>query len=161
MKKLIPFILIFLASCTTTNYYVVRHAEKAGQGAGMSSDVPLSEAGLQRAKALEAKLHAVNIKKIYSTNTIRTTSTAKPLSDLTKVRIELYDARDTGFINRLKALNKKNILIVGHSNTVDDVVNGLMGEKVLSDLADPEYGDVFIVKKKGKNLKFIKERFGQ
>ena len=46
--------LISLMSCTTTKFYVVRHAEKETNT--MSGDVPLSEAGRQRAEALKELL---------------------------------------------------------------------------------------------------------
>jgi hypothetical protein len=51
-------------------------------------------------------------------------------------------------------------LIVGHSNTVDDIVNKLTGQNLLQDLPNSQYGDLFIVKKKGNNYSFSKARFG-
>ena len=46
------------------------------------------------------------------------------------------------------------MLIVGHSNTVDDVVNKLCGEiKVPADLPDSEYDNLYLVIKKGKKMK--------
>ena len=51
--------------------------------------------------------------------------------------------------------------MVGHSNTVDNLVNGLTGETTLSgDLPDSAYGDLFVVKRKGKTYEFDKKRFG-
>jgi hypothetical protein len=44
--------IVVLSSCTHT-YYIVRHAEKASQEANMSSDVPLTDQGKQRAEALK------------------------------------------------------------------------------------------------------------
>ena len=71
-----------------------------------------------------------------------------------------YDYRDTSFIPMLKRL-QKNALVVGHSNTIDDVVNGLLGRKVIpGDLPETVYGDLFIVKRKGKKYSFTKSHFG-
>ena len=163
MYKSIFFIAaLFLLSCKTTSYYIVRHAEKvAASNTTMSNDMPLSDAGKQRAEALKEILQKENIKHIFSTNYIRTKSTAQPLADAIHVPIEIYDPKDSTFISKLKSLNG-NILIVGHSNTVDDLVNGISGKKeIAGDLPDSEYGDLFIVKKKGNKISFEKKHFGQ
>jgi len=157
LKSILFIATLFFASCGTTTYYVVRHAEKAVPIANMTSDVPLSEEGRQRVEALKDVLSGRKIQHIYSTNTIRTTSTAKPLSEAIGVPIQLYDARDTAFVNRLKALPKGNVLIVGHSNTVDDLVNRLTNQQLLTDLPETNYGDLFIIKKG----KLTRSRFGK
>jgi broad specificity phosphatase PhoE len=137
---------IFFLSCKNT-YYIIRHAEKEATNS-TTTDVPLSDAGKQRAVALKDLLINKNIRYIFSTNTIRTTSTAKPLSDASGIEIELYNPRDTVFTKQLKNIKKGNVLVVGHSNTVDDIVNGLTGSATLQDLNDSRYGDLFIVKRK-------------
>lgn len=148
--------ILFLTSCSHTTFYVVRHAEKATAAPNMSSDVELTDAGKQRAEKLKEILSNKNIGTIFSTQTIRTTSTAKPLSEATGVPVLIYNHRDTmdRFIARVKAIQKKNVLIVGHSNTVDDVVNKLMNQQLLTDLPETEYGNLFMVKRKGKKYKF-------
>lgn len=153
---------VFLLSCkTATTFYVVRHAEKEST-ATMMTDVPLSAAGKERAEALDQLLRSKAIDHIYSTNTARTIATAMPLSKDKGVKIETYDPRDTGFVSRLKRIEKGGVLVVGHSNTVDDIVNGLAGQiKVPGDLPDSEYGDLFVVKRKGKKYGFEKKHFGK
>ena len=96
---------------------------------------------------MRKQLQGKKIKHIYSTNTIRTTSTAEPLSKSIGIPIKTYNGIDSGFVQLLKN-SKENILVVGHSNTVDDLVNALMDKKLLSDLPDAQYGDIFIVHKK-------------
>jgi phosphohistidine phosphatase SixA len=162
MRKIIIVFTVFLfVSCGTTNYYIVRHAEKETQGPNMSSDVALSGDGKERAEALKTILRKKKIQNIFSTNTIRTKSTVKPISDATGINIDTYDARDTGFATRLKTITTGNILIAGHSNTVDDIVNKLTGQNLLQDLPDSQYGDLFIVKKKGSKYSFSKFHFGK
>ena len=159
-KSFVLIAAMVLISCKTTTYYIVRHAEKETTNT-MASDVPLSAAGKQRAEALKEMLKDENIKHIYSTNFIRTKSTAQPLADSIHVPIETYDPKDSTFINKLKATDG-NVLIVGHSNTVDDLVNGLSGKKEINgDLPDAEYGDLFVVKKKGNHFSFEKKHFGE
>ena len=162
MKNLFIFLfIIVISSCNKTTYYIVRHAEKATAAANMSSDVPLTAAGEQRAINLKNLLQNKNIGYIFSTSTIRTTSTANPLSVATGVPVQLYNHRDTlnQFIQRLKSIKKRNVLIVGHSNTVDDVVNKLMNQSLLTDLQETEYNNLFMVHRKGKKYSFNKEKY--
>ena len=147
--------IIFSSCTTTTSYYILRHAEKeAGTtmttGTIKTTDVPLSERGMERAEELRNQLFNKKIKHIYSTNTIRTKSTAEPLSKSIGIPIKIYNAIDSGFLQLLKN-SKDNVLVVGHSNTVDDLVNALMDKKLLNDLADTQYGDIFVVNKKGNS----------
>ena len=163
MYKFIFLIVLVLLSCKTTSYYIVRHAEKETSTANntMTSDVPLSSAGKQRAEALKELLVKEHIKHVFSTNYIRTKSTAQPLVDAIHIPIEIYDPKDPQFVSKLKTLNG-NVLVVGHSNTVDDLVNELTGKKeIQTDLPDSAYGDLFVVKKKGKRITFQRKHFGQ
>lgn len=161
MKSILSLFLIsLLASCTHT-YYVVRHAKKATPSDGTvmntPNDPPLSATGQQRAQALKNVLSDKGIRHIYSTNTIRTRSTAQPLSELLNLNIQTYGPRpDSTFIQKMKLL-KKNTLIVGHSNTIDDIANMLAGEqKVDGDLPESVYDQLFIIRYKngGKKIEF-------
>ena len=157
LKSILFIATLFFASCGTTTYYVVRHAEKAVPTANMTSDVPLSEEGRQRAYLLSAALHNKNIRHIFSTQTKRTSETAQHLSGVLGINIQYYNAADSlQFINRVNGL-KGNVLIVGHSNTVDDLVNLLTKQHLLRDLPDTAYGDLFIIKKG----KLTRSRFGK
>jgi broad specificity phosphatase PhoE len=161
MNNVAFVLLISICTSCSTTYFVVRHAEKEVQQSNMTADVPLSNTGVERAAALGKQLQGKKIRHLFSTNTIRTTSTAKPLSEATGIPVQLYNPGDTNFINRIKVLGGGNVLIVGHSNTVDNIVNGLMGKPVLKDLPDTQYGNMFIIKKKGNNYTFSTGHFGQ
>lgn len=154
---------IIFISCKTTTYYVVRHTEKAENT--MTSDVPLSAQGEQRAQALKEMLKGKKIGTIYSTNYLRTRSTAKPLAESIGLTIQVYEPTDSTFISRIinagDTDNEGNMLIVGHSNTVDDIVNKLMKNAVVpGDLPETQYGDLFIVKRKNGKYSFHQKRFG-
>ena len=156
-KFYVPLLLsFFLLSCKSTTYYISRHAERAGT---MSSDPQLTSEGEKQALDLRDYLRGKNIKAVYSTNFARTKATAKPTSDLYSVPITIYNpAQGTNLVDSLKSVNKNNILIVGHSNTVDDLVNRLTGASNMTDLPETEYGSLFIVKKKGSNYSFEKNK---
>ena len=161
MRQLIIILGLFsLCSCSSVKYYIVRHAEKAAPGMGGSTDVPLTPAGEARAVALKDALLNGRIGYVYSTNTVRTKSTAKPTADAFQLAINIYGpAPDSAFIAKLKKLDK-NTLIVGHSNTVDDIVNKLCGQNLLQDLGDNEYDNLFIVKKKRGVFTFTRMKYG-
>ena len=165
MRKLIPIaIVLILSSCRVTTYYVVRHAEKESSSSTMTTDVPLSAAGKDRAIELKNTLQNAHIRYIFSTNYNRTLSTAEPARQYLNTDIIIYDTRDSmkQFIERLRNINDGNCLIVGHSNTVDDIVNQLVGKKVIpGDLTDAAYGDLFIVEKRGGKYTFKKSHFGK
>ena len=162
MKQLFFFLItiaFYSCSTTTTNYYIVRHAEKATVDSTIkSSDVPLSEQGVKRAESLADKLKDKSIKHIFSTNTVRTKTTGEPLSKLLSIPVEIYNGADTGFVQTLKNLNE-NVLVIGHSNTVDDLVNGLLGTPVLKDLNEGQFGDLFIVHKKKNKFTYELSKF--
>ena len=169
MRYIIPLFVLFLASCKSQYYYVVRHAEKdvVNKDSLMFSPVnpPLSEAGKVRAFVLRDELKKKKIGSIFSTNYHRTIATAKPLSEaLGNMPIQLYSpSKDSlpAFISKLKAIEDKNVLVVGHSNTVDDVVNMLTGQKhVPNDLLEVVYDNMFIIKRKKDKWEFTKRTFG-
>ena len=158
-------IAIVLTGCNHT-YYIVRHAEKAVPSAGVvmntPDDPPLSDVGTKRSEVLRKELAGKNIGYIFSTNTKRTLATAEPLSKTSGVTIQTYGPRpDSVFINQLRNL-KHNTLIVGHSNTVDEIVNGLSGADKLTDLADSEYNNLFFVRYKrffGTKISYERKKY--
>lgn len=133
-----------LSSCTTS-FYIVRHAEKS---TSPKEDPILTEAGSQRAERLKKILENKEIERVYSTKTVRTTTTAKPLADTRKLEIEIYEPKNqTALIETLKK-SKQNTLIVGHSNTIRHIINGLSEKEFLKkDLEDNEYSNLYLVKR--------------
>jgi broad specificity phosphatase PhoE len=169
MKYLLLIALFSLGACGNT-IYIVRHAEKepvpAGASQMMASNPPLSEAGKVRAFSLREKLQHERIRYIFSTNTIRTVSTARPLNELLgTTRIELYSSKKDSadfFIAQLKSIKKGNVLVVGHSNTIDDIANQLCGKTVVNgDLKDHQYDNLFVIKRKGRMYRFTRKKYGQ
>src|SRR5688500_4636201 len=79
-KSFLAFCLLFTLSSCATKFYVVRHAEKESANSNMTSDVPLSAAGMARAEELKELLKDKKIVRIYSTDYQRTKSTAAPLA---------------------------------------------------------------------------------
>jgi broad specificity phosphatase PhoE len=169
--KLFSFLFsLLLFSCTNT-VYVVRHAEKANAGIDAATmqkttDVPLTLEGEERALKLKEILGSKNVKHIYSTNTLRTTSTARPLKELyLGMPIHIYSSKPDSldaFISGIKSIKKGDVLIVGHSNTIDDIANKLAGKTVVpGDLKDSEYDNLYMLKRKGNRYIFKGEKYGK
>ncbi|HLK28422.1 MAG TPA: histidine phosphatase family protein [Puia sp.] len=153
-------ISLFLTSCSQT-YYIVRHAEKDTSDQ-TAKDPSLTEAGKQRAEKLKEILKDENITNVFATNTVRAKSTAQPTADYFHINIEQYSKTDSAFFAQLKKI-KKNVLIIGHSNTVKNIVNGLCNkEKLKADLKDDEFDNLFTVKYKrffGLHIKFARQKY--
>jgi len=169
MKLILPLLLLVMITSCGNTFYVVRHAEKAKPATGATameaSDPPLSDSGNLRAIALKDRLKGANIKHIFSTNYKRTIATAKPLDEyLLNVQTQFYkptkDSTDA-FIAKLKAIKKGNVLIVGHSNTIDDIANKLVGSTVVpADLPETDFDNLYKIKRKGKKFVFKGETYG-
>ena len=169
MKFYILSLFVIIITSCSQRVYIVRHAEKAettdSVSMNLQNDLPLSEAGKVRAIVLKEALKNQNIDYIFSTNTLRTRSTAEPLSEAIGVPVKLYgmDTLDR-FISQVKNFPSGNVLIVGHSNTVDDIVNKLLGKKRLhTDLMDNEYDNMFVITYRnffGKRVSFRNRTYG-
>ncbi len=168
MRLFILLVSVFFFSCGNT-IYVVRHAEKETGIDPVTmktfGDPPLSLSGQERALKLKEILGSKNIKHIYSTNTLRTISTAKPLKEMfLNMPIIIYSMKPDSFnlfIETVRKIKNGDVLIVGHSNTVDDIVNKLTGKTVVAgDLKDSDYDNLFILKRKGDHYEFKLEKYG-
>jgi broad specificity phosphatase PhoE len=148
MKNLLLLfsLLLLLGACTSENspktIYIVRHAEKQLVG----NDPELAYVGNVRALKLAQILEKEEIKHVFSTDYIRTRSTAKPTADKAGVEIEIYDPKNhDALVDELRK-REGNILVVGHSNTVGQVANYFVGDgEKFADLTDLEYDFIYVV----------------
>jgi phosphohistidine phosphatase SixA len=123
-----------------TVIYLVRHAEKA---AG-SGDVELSEAGQKRAACLATTLAHSNIQSIYTTEYKRTVATAAPTATKTRVTPTVVGGADMDkLITALQKEAGRNILVVGHSNTVPKMIERLGAGAAA--IKDDEYDHLYVV----------------
>ncbi len=168
MKIILLLLMVSLASCSQT-IYVVRHAEKATPAANATqaekANPNLSEAGHARAIALQQRLANAGIKRIYSTNYKRTLQTATPLAKAVNLPIVTYNPSFDSlpaFVEGIKSKRKGNVVIVGHSNTIDNIANALTGAQVVpADIPETDYNNLFIITRKGKKYHFKAEKYGE
>ena len=128
--------------------FLVRHAERADAGMAAAkvpgADPELSDAGKARAASLAALLKDAKITAIFTTEYKRTRDTAQPLAAATGITAAAVDSKDAaGLIDKVKA-SPGNVLVVGHSNTLPEVIKALgIGEPV--SLADDQFDNLFVV----------------
>jgi phosphohistidine phosphatase SixA len=125
--------------------FVVRHAERADAGAAKpETDPDLSGIGHARAAALAAMLEDAGITAIFVTDRKRTQQTAAPLAKARKLTPVVVPANDTaGLLERLRT-QKGAALVVGHSNTVPEIVKGLGIDQAVT-IGDDEFDRLFVV----------------
>lgn len=110
----------------STVFYVVRHAERASE---VGTD-RLTLLGMHRAVELSWVLRSVPLSGIYSSITRRTWQTATPTALASGVEITPYGRCEW---NQWAAALKENhagksVLIVGHSDTLQDIIRALGGQ---------------------------------
>jgi broad specificity phosphatase PhoE len=142
---LASLLLVVAAACATggppegpqPDYYVMRHLQKAG-----GPDPALSEEGKANAETLAFMLERRPPASIYVSTTRRAWETAAPLAARIGLTLKTYDPSNTAALVAAVKNEARPVLIVGHSNTVPDIVEGLGGTRP-PDLADTDYGHVW------------------
>jgi len=136
-------------SATTTTIVLVRHAEKQ---VGAITDAPLSPEGETRASRLTQLLGGSEafgrISRIYVTNTRRTQQTAAGLAQRLGLTPEVIDAKSDSTELARRALRENRghrALIVGHSNTVPEIVAALTRSQGVPPMGEDEFDTMYIV----------------
>jgi phosphohistidine phosphatase SixA len=122
---------------------LVRHGEKQPAPA---DDPSLSEAGVARAKALDAALAHATPTTILVSPRKRTVETAAVVQQRVGVTPTVIALNGQHVQNVAAAIlqAKGVVLVVGHSNTIPAIVNAIAGTK-LPDLCDASYATLFLV----------------
>ena len=145
MKHLALILSIPLLLVTDANsapiVFIVRHAEKASTG---GNDPDLSLQGQKRADALAHILKDSQITSVFVTEFKRTQETAAPTARAAQVNPTVVPANDIGALaEKLRALNG-NALVVGHGNTIPDLLKAL-GIATPVSIPDDDYTEIFAV----------------
>ncbi|MBL8519089.1 MAG: amidohydrolase family protein [Betaproteobacteria bacterium] len=118
---------------------VVRHAER-GEDAAAPKDPPLSAVGTQRAERLAALLRDTPLSAVYVTPYRRTRDTGGAVARSKGLQVTEVNAADTAALAARIAAQPpgRAVLVVGHSNTVPDILKALGAERAVA-VADDEY----------------------
>ena len=160
-------LLVSIASSTTatiafspeddfkvTTVFLVRHAERAD---APREDPPLLETGTARSQLLARILGKAGIKAIYTSQFLRTKATAEPLAkqlDVASVVVTLKmsasNPREVSsesikeIADKISQSPGENALVIGHSNSVPEVIKALGGD-VVPAIDEKEFDDLFVV----------------
>lgn len=121
--------------------FAVRHAEKQSA----DKDTALSRIGMNRAQCLAKTLRDAHITAVFTTQYIRTQQTAEPTAREASVKPTVLDASSNAqVVEEAKAAARSgNVLIVGHGNTVPDIVAALGAPKPA--VPDDVYDLLFVI----------------
>ena len=132
-----------------TMVIVVRHAEKATDD---PRDPSLSEVGKARAARLATALAAASVDAVYTTQYRRTRDTAAVTAAAAGVELHVHEAtaqNTASYASELLAEIQARpagdtVLVVGHSNTVPELVETFGGSRVAA-IADDQYDRLFVI----------------
>jgi broad specificity phosphatase PhoE len=135
-----------LAAQASTTVIVVRHAEKAAEPA---ADPALTATGSARANALLDLVRDAGVQAVITTQFQRTRLTAAPVASALGLTTEIVDARAPQHAKAVadSVLMKhrgQTVLVVGHSNTVPDIVAALGAPRPAA-ICDDGYDNAYIV----------------
>jgi len=126
---------------------VLRHAE----GLDASDDTPLSAQGQARAERLAAMFgggtEAGAVRAIYASDLRRARDTAAPLAARLSLPVVSIPGSDVeSLLARLRREGRGGTsVVVGHSNTVPQIVAGLTDRRVEVVVEPDDFGSVFVV----------------
>ena len=119
--------------------YVIRHLQK-----GTGDDPPLTAEGAAYAQQLAQHLAGSKIKAVFATATRRAQQTGAPTAARMGVTVTTYHPGDGAGLKAAVTAVGGPVLIVGHSNTVPEIVAAFGGQKPAA-IADDQYGTLYLV----------------
>jgi len=138
-----------------TGYYFIRHAEK-NRSNPKDSNPELNKEGKLRALNWAYFFREIPLEAIYSTDYIRTISTAQPVADDKNLPIIIYNPNDLNINMFMKENQGRLVLVVGHSNTTPELVNAMLGDQKFEQMKDNDNSSLFIIRE--TNGKMTAER---
>lgn len=145
-----------------TTVYIVRHAEKDLKNPS-DTDPALSLDGQDRAKELATLLMPKRILAVYATPFKRTKLTAEPTAYGHGVKVQTYDPADpAGLASTILRQHKGGgVVIVGHSNTVLELVEAFGIKRPLPALNDDDYDYIFTITVEGNSIQLLTSQYGK
>ena len=145
VRTMIAGLLLMLTACVTPqaappqpNFYVMRHLHTpAGVG-----DPDLTAECQRYAVAVSGWFRRDPPDVIYVSSPKRARQTAAPLAARLKLTPKIYDPKDSAALVAAVKAEHGTVLIVGHSNTVPDIIEQLDGTRP-APLVHEDFGDIW------------------
>ncbi len=125
-----------------TQIYILRHTEKANI---TSEDPVLSEQGIERAKYWKKVLQHTDFDKVFTTDFKRNIQTADIISKERTIQPDLYHPMSFDVLKFINQIRGQKVLVIGHSNTIPDMVNRLLGETKYPPMSHENYNILYLV----------------
>jgi len=150
--------------------FLIRHAEREQEP---KQDPPLSKDGIARSQALARLLGSAGIKAILTSQYTRTKQTAEPLATKLGLTVTPFSlkispsnprqiaAESTAEVtNKILERSGESVLVIGHSNSIPDVIK-MLGGDIVPTIDEQKFDDLFIVTvyAKGK-AKVVQLKYG-
>ena len=134
-------LLSLFCSCSTSNIYFVRHAEKES----VADNPHLTAAGRSRAIALCDSMLNKNLAFVFSTDSNRTIETAQPTATRLRLNITRYSNNQLQTFEEILKNTGRSTLVVGHSNTLLPIIHAFGLTTSMNNISDSDFDNMFIV----------------
>lgn len=155
MMKKVLFLILFILLLQTgtfsqaqnseiTTLILVRHSEKMDD----SQDPGLLPQGVERSRLLARMFAETEFDAVYSTPYIRTRETVRLIAEQNQIDITEYQPEDIETFGARLVENHRggHVLISGHSNTVPQLANALLGRQELpGNFDESDYDNILVV----------------
>jgi len=134
--------------------YLIRHAEREDEP---KQDPPLRKEGVARSQALARLLSNAGIKAIFTSQYTRTKQTAEPLATKLGLTVtpftlkpnpsnprQIAEESTAEVTNKILEHAGQSVLVIGHSNSIPDVIK-MLGGDVVPTIDEKKFDDLFIV----------------
>jgi broad specificity phosphatase PhoE len=150
--------------------FLIRHAERENEP---RQDPPLTKDGVARSQALARLLGSAGIKAIFTSQYTRTKQTAEPLATKLGLTVtpftlkpnssnprQIAEESTAEVTNKILEHGGHSVLVVGHSNSIPDVIK-MLGGDVVPTIDEKKFDDIFVVNvyAKGK-AKVVQLKYG-
>ncbi len=137
-----------------TTVFLIRHADRADEP---RQDPPLNDKGVSRSNELARLLGNSGVKAIYTSQFLRTKQTAEPLAGLLNLTVTpmtlksnptnprlISEQSTTEMTNKILERPGETSLVIGHSNSIPEVIKMLGGDMVPV-IDEKKFDDLFVV----------------
>jgi len=150
--------------------FLIRHAERQDEP---RQDPPLTDAGVARSQALARLLSNAGVKAIFTSQFTRTKQTGEPLATKLGLTVtpftlklnpsnprQIAEESTAEVTNKILERSGQSVLVVGHSNSIPDVIK-MLGGDIVPTIDERKFDDLFIVTvyAKGK-AKVVQLKYG-